>query len=121
MRDRLVWRHQPLDQHLDATAGLLGPQQPRRQHPRIVEHQQVARPEQACQIAKPQVGRIAALRQVQQPAVAATRTRLLRNQALGQVVMKIAQLHGRAMLAQGVAAAADVAILRDSLPGWWNW
>ena len=54
---RLMRALQALQQNLDAAAAFLLPEQPRRQHARIVEHQQIIGLEQIRQIAHHAVGK----------------------------------------------------------------
>ena len=57
IRIRLMRALQALQQNLDAAAAFLLPEQPRRQHARIVEHQQIIGLEQIRQIAHHAVGK----------------------------------------------------------------
>ena len=121
MGEHLGLRQQPFDQHLDPPAGRLVTMEARRDHAGIVENKQIAGTQQIGQLAEAPVDRSTAGRHVQQAAVTAPGAWTLRYQLVGQLVVEIAESHGRAMLAQPLAAPADGAILRDFLPGWWNW
>ena len=52
LRARLIGAEQALDQDLDAAAGRLGPEQARRDHPGVVEHQKIPGRQQLGQFAK---------------------------------------------------------------------
>ena len=88
-----------LDQRLDAAAGRLASEQPRLQHARVVEHQQVAGHEQALDVGEREVARRVA-RDVQQPARRALGQRVLRDQVRRQVEIEVVEgevlcrLHG---------------------------
>jgi len=96
LRARLVVRQQALDQDFHAPACGLVAEQPRRNHPGVVEDQQIARLQQGRQVAHLQIRqRGIARRHQQQPTGRAFRQRRLRNQRFGQVVMEIGLLQGR--------------------------
>ncbi len=90
-----------LEQDLDAAPGLLAAVQPRRDHARVVDDQQVPRTQQAWELDESAVGqRPGAPVQVQQPAVAAPRDRVPRDQVVGKFVVEVAAAHGPRMLAE---------------------
>src|SRR5690606_3789795 len=76
-------------------AAFLLPEQPRRNHPGVVEHQQVAGLQQLRQVTHLQVGERALARwHHQQPAGGTLGQRLLRDQFLRQVVVEVGLLQG---------------------------
>ena len=95
LRTRFIVRQQPLDQEFDtSTAGLVA-KQTRRNHPGVVENQQVARAQQQGQITHLLVGKRAAIRRHQQQATGrALRQGHLRDQFGRQVKMEIGLLQG---------------------------
>ncbi len=88
-----------LDQRLDAPAGRLASEQPRLQHARVVEHEQVAGHEQALDVGEREVAQRVA-RDVQQPARRPFGQRVLRDQVRRQVEVEVVEgevlcrLHG---------------------------
>ena len=84
-----------LDEDLHPTAGVLAPEQPGTHHPRVVEYQEIARPEQSRQIGKEKVT-TALTRRVErkQARRAAIGQRALGDQVGRQVIVKIAKEHG---------------------------
>ena len=103
LRQRLVLALQPLDQDLDPAAAVLAAVQPRRQHARVVEHQQVAGIEQLQQVAEAPVLEAAVGPQHQQAAGGAILQRLLRDQFRRQLEVEVGTLHRRIV---GAAAAS---------------
>jgi hypothetical protein len=81
----------PLDEqqlHPAAAGGAAG-EEPRRDHPRVIEHQQVARPQQAGQVADPGVALGADVVEEEQAALAA-RGGFLGDARRRQVVVEVA-------------------------------
>ena len=83
-----------LHQHFDAPATVLVAKETRGNHARVVEHQQIARPQQRGQIGETQIAPGAARAfEGQQPAGGARRCRILRDQIVGKGIMKIGFPH----------------------------
>lgn len=120
----LIDGQDPLEQQLDApTAGLVSVE-PRRQHPRVVDDQQVTGLQEADDVGETAVGEVTVTVEVQQTRCAALGQRLLGDQRLGQVEMKIPGLHGRRMVVEVAGRHIDEGSLRVSCaprPGWRNW
>ena len=94
MRQRAAVALHPLDQDLHLAAGGPPAEQPRLEHAGVVENQQVAGIQHLGQIGEmPVLQRAAGAVEDQQPAVGAIRDRLLRDQVLGQVVLKVSDTH----------------------------
>ena len=75
-------RH-PLHQHFHLAAGLLAAEDPRRNHPGIIEYQQITGPQPAGQVTEPLVLQLTTVTaQTQQPAVGALLSRVTGNQSL---------------------------------------
>src|SRR5277367_1109694 len=73
----------------------LPPQQPRRNHPAVVQHQHIARAKQFGKLAKPAIAPLAALAiQLQHPRARPLLSGLLRNQLVGKVEVEIGNQHG---------------------------
>ena len=88
--------HHALDHHLDAPATGLVAQQPRRNHPRVVEHQQIARPEITQKIGElPVLQQAIGAPQAQQAAAGTFCRRVMSDQLIGQIEAKIGELHAR--------------------------
>jgi hypothetical protein len=82
-------------QHLDATAAGPTRQEPRGAHARVVHHQQVARAQEARQVAHPRVLGRAVLQVVRQQARGvAGLDRLLRDRLRREVVVEVLEPHG---------------------------
>src|SRR6266849_7433847 len=113
LRERFMLRKHALDQHLDVSAGLLFPEEPRLDHPGVVEYQQVAGREQLRQFEEAPVGEGGA--DAEQAASRSLRVRILRDQLRRQLVVEIVdgKIHVRAVIMH--------ALSRSNQPGWWNW
>ena len=99
----------PFDHHFDPAAAVFLAVQAGRDHPRIVEHQQVSGIDEIDEIGEPAIGVLAVARIDQQQARGdALAQRLLCNQFLRQVVIEIAELHA----GNGPKSAYDSAICR---------
>ncbi len=95
-----------LEQYLDAPAGFLAAVEPRGDHARVVEYQQVTRAQQGRQVGEAAVGQPPARPvEVQQATVAAPRRRMPRDQFVGKLVVKVAAAHGPRMLAEALRSA----------------
>ncbi len=93
---RLVRAGDALDQDLDGAAGVLAPVQPRRQHARVVEDEQIARREQLDEIGEAAVVEFPVRRvDDEQAARRALRERRLRDQLGRQVEVKIGFLQSQ--------------------------
>ena len=83
-----------LNQHFDAPATVLVAKETRGNHACVVEHQQIARPQQRGQIGETQIAQGAARAiEGQQTAGGARRRRILRDQIVGKGIMKIGFPH----------------------------
>ncbi|MNV44906.1 hypothetical protein D3C71_1366840 [compost metagenome] len=99
LRAGLLATEQALDQDLDPAAGGLLPEQTRRDHPRVVEDQQVAGLQQLRQITDMAVIECLRRRRHQQQAAGRTLGQGgLGDQRLGQLVVEIGLLQGRNVL-----------------------
>ena len=113
-----------LHQHFDLAAARLAPEQPRLDHARVVEDEQVIAIEQFNDVAEVTVGE-APVRNVQQAARGAIGQRMLRDQSCGQIEIEICEpelafgngLTGHKSLASGVRDAAR----RTCTLGGLNW
>ena len=114
LRQHAASAEQPLHQHLHgATGGGLAAEHACRDHARVVEHQQVARTQQARDIGEPQVLRPLARRvEPEQAAARALGAGMPRDQRIGQFVVEIADFHGKPVPArrQGYRRTVAVAI-----------
>ena len=90
VRPGLAGRQHALDQHLDATARGLGAEQARLDHAGVVEHEQVARVQQAGQLAEDAVDERVG-RAIEQARTAAFGRRMLRDQVVRQLEVEVAE------------------------------
>jgi hypothetical protein len=91
LREALNFVNHSFQHDFHPPAGLFLPEQPCRDDPGVVEHQQVALSEQTGQLAEVAVtGLPAVFRQVQKPAARTLRQRLLRNKFRWKIEMKVA-------------------------------
>ena len=91
---RLVVIEDALDQHLDPPARGLVAEQPGLDHPRVVEHQEVAGPQHRRQVLEPGIAdRTGQAIHEHQAARAAFGQRLLGNQFRREVVVEIVESH----------------------------
>ena len=90
LHPRFVGRDDPLEQQLDPASGLAPTVQPRTDHLRVVEHDEITRREQPGQVRESAIGDSRA-RDVHQAAFGTLRSRCLRDQLRRQVVIEIGQ------------------------------
>ncbi len=145
LREQRVLVEHAFDQHLDLAAAILAPEQARRDHARIVEHQQVTRFDQRGEVGeKPVVEAIPRRVDAEQARRAAILERRLRDQVLGKLVVEIAESHrprralksahdtgkrpprvnkspARAARSRYCTGRRQCFRMRPSLPGWRNW
>ena len=106
LRACTVVRQQALDQDFDPSTCLFLPENTRRNDPRVVEHQQVARPQPLHQVTHLLVDESSPLRWHHQQAAGRTLgQRRLGDQRLGQVVVEVGFLHRGGLLRERIVAA----------------
>ena len=89
---------QALDEQFDASAATLTPGEPRFDHAGVVQHQHVARPQQARQVGEKQVlERARAPVEVQEAASGALGRGMLRDELFGQRIVELGDAHGAAL------------------------
>jgi len=95
MHQRLAALERTLEQQFHLAAGVLDRVQARRDHARVVEHQQVAGVHQPGQVAHAPIGeRAAGAIKRQQPARGSLRERLLGDEFFGEFVSEVTAAHG---------------------------